>query len=111
MSPTSYQTAPPRISIIATARGAVKPYHGENGDNCEALAVARFIAGQQESAIHQRCRIFWNHKATIGRKCLPTEDTGMSVLGRAAARLRFFGHSATANEILEREDALRVFRA
>src|ERR1035437_4672174 len=25
MSPTSYQTAPPRISIIATARGAVKP--------------------------------------------------------------------------------------
>jgi hypothetical protein len=35
----------------------------------------------------------------------------MSVLGRAAARLRFFGHSATANEILEREDALRVFRA
>jgi hypothetical protein len=25
MSPTSYQTAPPRISIIATTRCAVKP--------------------------------------------------------------------------------------
>jgi hypothetical protein len=28
---------------------------------------------------------------------------------RAAARLRFFGHSATANEILKREDALQDF--
>jgi hypothetical protein len=38
MSPTSYQTAPPRTSIIATARCAVKP-SPPKGDSAAEMAL------------------------------------------------------------------------
>ena len=98
MSPTSYQTAPPRISIIATARGAVKPCQA---DNCAALASHDLCEPANKSRGHsQRAGSFGTTRrrevesprlinaqlVTVGRKCLPTEDTRMSVLGRARRR-------------------------
>src|SRR5579864_9649747 len=51
MSPTSYQTAPPRSSIIATAPGAVKP--------CGAASAAQLeVVGQTVlHSIHSLSRI------------------------------------------------------
>ncbi|MFZ0954832.1 MAG: hypothetical protein WAN60_00705 [Candidatus Sulfotelmatobacter sp.] len=41
MSPTSYQTAPPRTSIIATAATTVKPEETWRLNNCNVYDAAR----------------------------------------------------------------------
>ena len=56
MSPTSYQTAPPRISIIAMLRGSVKPaaFAAEPArcPSFEDVTFARFFQLRQLPCMH-----------------------------------------------------------